>query len=146
MVTAINNDKYMANNESVVKREIEKDKKFAIAKQTISMDSTSEGIQSGNFEGVTFNGTSAGDANDFTLVGAIARTTKVGEPTLVKGYNGVYVFVVDQINNSEAVATADVETKRKAMNEARKAEVNRYYDNYIMEGVEVVDMRGAGEM
>ena len=146
MVTAINNDKYMANNESVVKREIEKDKKFAVAKQTISMDSTSEGVQSGNFEGVTFNGTSAGDANDYTLVGAIARTTKVGEPTLVKGYNGVYVFVVDQINNSEAVATADVEAKRKAMNEARKAEVNRNYDNYIMEGVEVVDMRGAGEM
>ena len=144
MVTAINNDKYIANSESVVKREIEKDKKYAAAKQILTMES--EGVESGNFAGVTFNGMSAGNVNDFSLVGAIARSTKVGEPTFVKGNAGVYLFVVDQINNTEAVATADVEAKRKEMNEARKAEVERNFENYMMDGVEVVDQRGAGEL
>jgi hypothetical protein len=32
------------------------------------------------------------------------------------------------------------------MNEARKAEAIRNFDNNIMAGVEVVDMRGAGEL
>ena len=144
MVTAINNDKYIANSESVVKREIEKDKKYAAAKQTLTMES--EGAESGKFAGVTFNGMSAGDVNDFSLVGAIARSTKTGVPTFVKGTAGVYLFVVDQINNNEAVATADVEAKRKEMNEARKAEVERNFENYMMDGIQVVDKRGVGEL
>ena len=144
MVTAINNDKYTTNNESVVKREIEKDKKYAVAKETLTMES--EGAESGKFAGVTFNGMSAGDVNDFSLVGAIARSTKTGVPTFVKGTAGVYLFVVDQINNNEAVATADVEAKRKEMNEARKAEVERNFENYMMDGIQVVDKRGVGEL
>ena len=32
------------------------------------------------------------------------------------------------------------------MNEARKAEVERNFENYMMDGVEVVDQRGAGEL
>lgn len=146
MVTAINNDKYIASNDAIAKREIEKEKKLAIAKQTLTMDATAEEIQSGNFTGVTFNGASAGEANDFSLVGAIARSTKTGEPTFVKGTAGVYLFVVDQINNNEAVENADIEAKRKEMNEARKAEATRNFDNNIMAGVEVVDMRGVGEL
>jgi hypothetical protein len=144
MVTAINNDKYSTNNESVVKREIEKDKKYAAAKQTLTMES--EGAESGKFAGVTFNSMSAGDVNDISLAGAIARSTKTGVPTFVKGNAGVYLFVVDQINNTEAVTTADVEAKRKEMNEARKAEVERNFESYMMDGIQVVDKRGVGEL
>jgi hypothetical protein len=32
------------------------------------------------------------------------------------------------------------------MNEARKAEVERNFENYMMDGIKVVDKRGVGEL
>ena len=146
MVTAINNDKYLAGDERTAKREIEKDKKFAAAKETLTMGGNAEGVKIGTFNGVSFNSFAAGDANDAALVGAIARSTECGKETVVKGNAGVYLFVVDNINNTEAADNADVEAKRKEMNEARKADANRNYENYILDGVQVVDERGVGEL
>ena len=145
MVTAINNDKYVVSDERLAKREVEKDKKFAVAKNTLAMDASIEGMKSGKFNGVNFTSVAAGEANDPIFVGAIARSTKSGEPTFVKGNAGVYLFVVDNINNTEA-AKAGVEEKRKEMNEAAKADVNRNFENYMMDGVQVVDKRGASEL
>ncbi|MBR5865444.1 MAG: SurA N-terminal domain-containing protein [Alistipes sp.] len=146
MVTEVDNQKYMAKNDEEIKRSLENEKKFNAVKETLTMDSAVEGIKSGKFEGVNFGSNFAGDVRDMALAGAIARSTKVGEPTIVKGNTGVYLFVVDQINNTEAVVNADVEAKRKEMNEARKAEAGRNFENYMMDGVEVVDNRGAGEL
>jgi peptidyl-prolyl cis-trans isomerase D len=146
MVTEVDNQKYIAKNDEEIKRTVENNKKFEAAKKTLAMDSTVEGIKSGNFEGVSFGSNFAGDVRDMALAGAIARSTKEGEPTIVKGNAGVYLFVVDKINNSEAVVNADVEAKRKEMNEARKAEAGNNFESYMMDGVEVVDNRGAGEL
>ena len=101
MVTSINDSKYYPMNEFLVKREVENAKKFEAVKSTLSFES--EGVTAGTFNGVTFNSIAAGDAHDMSFVGAIARSSKVGEPAVVKGNNGVYVFVIDNINNNEDV-------------------------------------------
>lgn len=144
MVTSVNENKYYPMNEFMVKREVENAKKFEAVKSTLSFDS--EGVTAGTFSGVTFNSIAAGDAHDMSFVGAIARSTKVGEPAVVKGSNGVYVFVIDNINNNDAVVNADVEAKRKEMNEALKANANMNFMNNMLEGVKIVDKRGVGEL
>jgi hypothetical protein len=146
MITDINDEKYEAKNEAAIKRTLENQKKFNAVKETLAMDSKVEGIKNGKFEGVSFGSNFAGDVRDMALAGAIARSTKEGEPTIVKGNAGVYLFVVDKINNTEAVVNADVEAKRKEMNEARKAEAGNNFESYMMDDVEVVDNRGAGEL
>ena len=144
MVTAINENKYYPMNEFMVKREVENAKKFEAVKSTLSFET--EGVTTGSFNGVTFNSIAAGEAHDLSFVGAIARSTKVGEPAVIKGSNGVYVFVIDNINNNEAVVNADVEAKRKEMNEALKANANMNFMTYMLEGVKISDKRGAGEL
>ena len=146
MVTAIDSQKYRAKDEAGIKRTVENNKKFNAVKETLTMDSTAEGLKSGKFEGVSFKSNMVGDFSDMAVASAIARSTNVGEPTVVKGNAGVYLFVVDNINNSDAVANADVEAKRKEMNEARKADAMRNFETYVMDGVKVVDNRGAGEL
>ena len=146
MVTAVNNDKYLTSDERMVKREVEKEKKFAAAKEILTMGGNAEGVKIGTFNGVSFSSMAAGDAHDAALVGAIARSTECGKETFVKGNTGVYLFVVDNINNADAVNNADAEAKRKEMNEARKADANRNFENYMMDGVQVVDERGVGEL
>ena len=81
-----------------------------------------------------------------SFVGAIARSSKVGVPAVVKGNNGVYVFVIDNINNNDAVVNADVEAKRKEMNEALKANASMNFMNHMLESVNIVDKRGVGEL
>jgi hypothetical protein len=146
MVTAIDSQKYRAKDEAGIKRSVENNKKFNAVKETLTMDSTAEGLKSGNFEGVSFKSNMVGDFSDVAVASAIARSTNVGVPTIVKGNAGVYLFVIDNINNSDAVVNADVEAKRKEMNEARKADAMRNFETYVMDGVKVVDNRGAGEL
>jgi hypothetical protein len=146
MITNVNNDKYQAANNVTAKREVEKTKKYNAVKETLTMDTTMEGAKSGEFAGVTFNSGSVDNIYDAAFVGAIARSTKVGEPAVIKGSNGVYVFVIDNINNNEAVVNADVEAKRKEMNEALKANANMNFMTYMLEGVKISDKRGAGEL
>ena len=105
-----------------------------------------EGAKSGEFAGVTFNSGSVDNIYDAAFVGAIARSTKVGEPVIVKGINGVYVFVVDNVNNNDAVVSADIEAKRKVMNEGLNATTSSNFMNYMMDGVKIVDKRGVGEL
>ena len=52
---------------------------------------------------------------------------------------------IDAMNHIPVV-NADVEAKRKMMNEAVKAETTRNFNDYMMECVKVVDNRGAGEL
>ena len=144
MVTSINDSKYYPMNEFLVKREVENAKKFEAVKSTLTFET--EGVTAGTFNDVTFNSIAAGDAHDMSFVGAIARSSKVGVPAVVKGNNGVYVFVIDNINNNDAVVNADVEAKRKEMNEALKANASMNFMNHMLEGVNIVDKRGVGEL
>ena len=146
MITNVNNDKYQAANNVTAKREVEKTKKYNAVKETLTMDTTMEGAKSGEFAGVTFNSGSVDNIYDAAFVGAIARSTKVGEPVIVKGINGVYVFVVDNVNNNDAVVSADIEAKRKVMNEGLNATTSSNFMNYMMDGVKIVDKRGVGEL
>lgn len=146
MITDVNNEKYEAKNEIAIKRAVENEKKFNVAKETLTMDSKAEGLKSGKFEGVNFGSNFVGEMADAKVASAIARSTKEGEPTIVKGNTGVCVFVVDKINNTEAVVNANVEAKRQEMNEARKVDVRANLENYMLDGVKIVDKRGVGEL
>ena len=146
MITDINEEKYEAKNEMAIKRVLENEKKFNAAKETLTMNSKAEGVKSGKFEGVNFGSDFVGDMSDAVVATAIARSSKVGEPTIVKGNTGVYLFVVDKINNTEAIVNADVEAKRKEINEARKVDIRTNLENYMLDGVKVVDKRGVSEL
>lgn len=146
MITDINDEKYEVKNEAAIKRVLENEKKFNAAKETLTMDANAEGAKSGKFEGVNFGSDFVGEMSDAVVATAIARSTKVGEPTLVKGNTGVYLFVVDNINNTEAVVNADVDAKRKEINEARKVDIRTNLENYILDGVKVADKRGVNEL
>ena len=146
MITDINDEKYEVKNEAAIKRVLENEKKFNAAKETLTMDANAEGAKSGKFEGVNFGSDFVGEMSDAVVATAIARSTKVGEPTLVKGNTGVYLFVVDNINNTEAVVNADVDAKRKEINEARKVDIRTNLENYILDGVKVADKRGINEL
>ncbi len=146
MITDINDEKYEVKNEAAIKRVLENEKKFNTAKETLTMDANAEGAKSGKFEGVNFGSDFGGEMSDAVVATAIARSTKVGEPTLVKGNTGVYLFVVDNINNTEAVVNADVDAKRKEINEARKVDIRTNLENYILDGVKVADKRGINEL
>ena len=146
MITDINDEKYEVKNESAIKRVLEIEKKFNAAKVALSMDANAEGAKSGKFVGVKFGSDFVGEMSDAVVATAIARSTKVGEPTLVKGNTGVYLFVVDNINNTEAVVNADVDAKRKEINEARKVDIRTNLENYILDGVKVADKRGINEL
>lgn len=146
MITDINDEKYEVKNEAAIKRVLENEKKFNAAKETLTMDANAEGAKSGKFEGVNFGSDFVGEMSDAVVATAIARSTKVGETTLVKGNTGVYLFVVDNINNTEAVVNADVDAKRKEINEARKVDIRTNLENYILDGVKVADKRGINEL
>ena len=147
MITKIDNEQYMAKNESMIKRSVENEKKFKAAKETLTMNSTDEKVKSGKFEGVTFSTEFVDGTYEPAVAAAISRIyTEGNQPVVVKGNSGVYLFVVDKINNNDAVVNADVEAKRKMMNEAVKAETTRNFNDYMMECVKVVDNRGAGEL
>lgn len=146
MITDINDEKYEVKNEAAIKRVLENEKKFNAAKEALTMDANAEGAKSGKFEGVNFGSDFVGEMSDAVVATAIARSTKVGEPTLVKGNTGVYLFVVDNINNTEAVVNADVDAKRKEINEARKVDIRTNLENYILDGVKVADKRGVNEL
>ena len=146
MITDINDEKYEAKNEAAIKRTLENQKKFNAVKETLAMDSKVEGIKNGKFEGVNFGSDFVGEMADAVVATAIARSTKVGEPTIVKGNTGVCLFVVDNINNNEAVVNADVVAKRKEITEARKVDIRTNLENYLLDGVKVVDKRGISEL
>jgi peptidyl-prolyl cis-trans isomerase D len=146
MITDINDEKYEAKNEAAIKRTLENQKKFNAVKETLAMDSKVEGIKNGKFEGVSFGSDFVGEMADAVVATAIARSTKVGEPTIVKGNTGVCLFVVDNINNNEAVVNADVVAKRKEITEARKVDIRTNLENYLLDGVKVVDKRGISEL
>ena len=146
MITDINDEKYEVKNEAAIKRVLENEKKFNAAKEALTMDANAEGAKSGKFEGVNFGSDFVGEMSDAVVATAFARSTKVGEPTLVKGNTGVYLFVVDNINNTEAVVNADVDAKRKEINEARKVDIRTNLENYILDGVKVADKRGVNEL
>ena len=146
MITGINDQKYEAKNEDAIKRILENEKKFQATKNTLTMESNVDGLKSGKFEGVNFGSEFVGELSDAKVASAIARSTKEGEPTIVKGNTGVYVFVVDKINNTDAVVNANVEAKRKEMTEAQKSMANYYFMNNMLDGVKIVDKRGVSEL
>lgn len=139
MVTGIDSEKYIAKNERAIKSQLEKDKKFAVAKQSLTMDT--EGVQSDKFTDVT----TSGSGLDFALTNAIVRG-KEGEPTYVKGGMGVYLFVIDNIDNVESLNSTDRETKRASMNQESMSNVARNFNGILLENVEVEDMRGVNEL
>lgn len=144
MVTAINNDKYTPKNDFIIKRELESDKKFAAVKETLTMDTTIEGAVSGKFADITFASNNVDGKYDAAFVGAIARTTEVDVPTVVKGNNGVYVFVVENIEGEDKLN--DVDNQRKLMNNSTKVSATQSFLPTITDEVKVVDKRGVGEL
>ena len=139
-------EEIMARALMVAQSTLENQKKFNAVKETLAMDSKVEGIKNGKLECVSFGSDFVGEMADAVVATAIARSTKVGEPTIVKGNTGVCLFVVDNINNNEAVVNADVVAKRKEITEARKVDIRTNLENYLLDGVKVVDKRGISEL
>lgn len=74
------------------------------------------------------------------MVNAIVRSQE-GESAYVMGADGVYLFETTKVTDAnDAYKNADRAAKRAAMTQ----EATRSGD--IMEGVEIVDLRGEGEI
>lgn len=131
MVTDIDENEYLPKNELLIKTQLEHEKKFAAAQQTLKLDGKIE-----TFANVTVNNSTL----DSALVNAIVRSQE-GEPTYVMGADGVYMFETTKVTDAnDAYKSADRAAKRAAMTQ----EATRSGD--IMDGVEIVDMRGEGEI
>ena len=131
MVTNIDENEYLPKNDFIIKTQLEKEKKFAAAQQTLKFEGKSEA-----FANVTVNNSTL----DSALVNAIVRSQE-GESAYVMGADGVYLFETTKVTDAnDAYKNADRAAKRAAMTQ----EATRGGD--IMEGVEIVDLRGEGEI
>lgn len=131
MVTNIDENEYYPKNDLMIKTQLEHEKKFAAAQQTLKLEGKSEA-----FANVTVNNSTL----DSALVNAIVRSQE-GESAYVMGTDGVYLFETTKVTDAnDAYKSADRAAKRAAMTQ----EATRSGD--IMEGVKIVDMRGEGEI
>ena len=145
MVTNIDENEYEPKNEAAIKTQLEKEKKFAAAKQTLTMET--EGAESGKFADVAATGSTL----DAALVNAIVRS-KENEQVYVMGADGVYLFTVDNIDGKDEMLAEDREVKRAAMTESEKSmftyamQMNPFANLLLIDNVEIEDMRGESEL
>lgn len=108
LVTAIDEEKYEARNDSAIRRELMLQKKYDMIKSKVaSLEDAKamENAKSDSFAGVKF----ADNNLDAHLIGAIAATTDVDKAQMVKGDRAAYIFVVNKINGEVDPATFSAE-------------------------------------
>lgn len=120
ILTDIDDSKYMPIEDVnfSIMQEIGRNKKFDMLKDKLAGSSIDEvaknaGVEAAQFEGVKFNDYMIADLGlEPAIIGAIAATEQTGQVSApVKGYSGALVFVVDNIDKSDA-QTAEAEKVR----------------------------------
>lgn len=120
ILTDIDDSKYMPIEDVnfSIMQEIGRNKKFDMLKDKLAGSSIDEvaknaGVEAAQFEGVKFNDYMIADLGlEPAIIGAIAATEQTGKVSApVKGYSGALVFVVDNIDKSDA-QTAEAEKVR----------------------------------
>ena len=121
MLTGIDETEYMAVSEvsDVIRETLMRDKKFEALKAKLAGSNIDEVAKTAGVEVTSFTNVKMNDYGVATLplephlAGSIATTTATGQLSApVKGYSNAVVFVVDQINKSEA-QTAEAEQVRQ---------------------------------
>ena len=121
MLTGIDNTEYMAVSEvsDVIRETLMRDKKFEVLKAKLAGANIDEVAKNAGVEVTPFTNVKMNDYGvamlplEPHLAGSIANTTATGQLSApIKGYSNAVVFVVDQINKSEA-QTADAEKVRQ---------------------------------
>ncbi len=148
MLTDIDDSKYMPVEDVSfsIAQEIGRTKKFDMLKEKLAGTSIEEvaqnaGAEAAQFEGVKFNDFMIAELGlEPTLIGAIASTQETGKVSApVKGYAGAVVFVVDNIEKSEAQSA-----------EAEKVRLQATMENMAMQAsvmaiqrmADIEDLRG----
>lgn len=144
MVSAIDENKYVAKNDAMIKTTLERGKQYEAIASQLAMGATIEGAESGEFKGVKFTDNNVDGKYESALVGAVAATRTTGVETKVKGNTGAYVFVVDAINGEVDPATLD--TERTPEMTQRESELSRVAVEAITSKAKVEDFRGEGQI
>ncbi len=108
LVTAIDEEKYEARNDSAIRRELMLQKKYDMIKSKVASLEEAKAMENAKSE--SFAGVKFADNNlDAHLIGAIAATTDVDKAQMVKGDRAAYIFVVNKINGEVDPATFSAE-------------------------------------
>ena len=147
MLTAIDNDEYasMEKAEAQLRAQVLRDKKYdyivkELSGSTLDEQAASLGTQPATFDQVNYASFYIeGPGFEPRLVGAIAAADKGVVSAPVKGFSGVYVFVVD-----------DIKTEEKQTAEGEKVRAQAMYENMaqqlflasIQQMAKIEDLRG----
>lgn len=138
LVTAIDDQKFEARNDSAIRREIMQQKKYDVIKSKVASLADAkafEGAKSENFAGVKF----ADNNLDAHLVGAIAATTDLNNVVFVKGDRAAYIFVVSKINGE--VDPATYATERLPLTEKEAPMYERAIYSSFLQKANITDHR-----
>lgn len=147
IIEAVDNNRYEPKDENAIRRILTQQKQYEAIADQLTIDGNIEGAESGNFTGVKFADTVIDGRNEAALIGAITSTTQseLNQPITVRGQRGAYVFVVENIDDSN-VDLESIDTERIPMMTQRESELAQVAFMVLVSKAEVEDFRGEGDM
>lgn len=148
MLTDIDNSEYtpVSKVAAQIRAQLLRDKKFEIIRKELSGASLEEqaaglGSEVKDFSGVSYNAYYIDGAGmEPRLVGAIASTDEAGVVSApVKGFSGLYVFRVDDIEHGDAQSAEDEKVRAQAMAENKAVQLSL---PAVQQLAEIKDLRG----
>lgn len=147
IIEAVDNNRYEPKDENAIRRILTQQKQYEAIADQLTIEGNIEGAESGNFTGVKFADTVIDGRNEAALIGAITSTTQseLNQPITVRGQRGAYVFVVENIDDSN-VDLESIDTERIPMMTQRESELAQVGFMVLVSKAEVEDFRGEGDM
>ena len=148
VLTGIDNSEYtpLESVSAQIRAQLLRDKKYdyilaELSGSTLDEQAASLGAQPAGFENVGYSSYYIDGAGmEPRLVGAIASTTQTGAVSApVKGFSGLYIFQVDDIQHGEAQTPEAEKARAQAMIESR---VSQLALPAIQEVAKIKDLRG----
>lgn len=147
LVEAVDNNRYEPKDENAIRRILTQQKQYEAIKGQLALDCELEGVESGSFTGVKFADTVIDGRNEAALIGAITSTTDadLNQPITVRGQRGAYLFVVENIDDSN-VDLESIDTERIPMMTQRESELAQVGFMVLVSKADIEDHRGEGDM
>lgn len=147
IIEAVDNNRYEPKDENAIRRILTQQKQYEAIADQLTIEGNIEDAESGNFTGVKFADTVIDGRNEAALIGAITSTTQseLNQPITVRGQRGAYVFVVENIDDSN-VDLESIDTERIPMMTQRESELAQVAFMVLVSKAEVEDFRGEGDM
>jgi peptidyl-prolyl cis-trans isomerase D len=148
MVTAIDDSKFVpvADVRFNIEQTLRRDKKFDMLKDKLAGASLeavaqSAGVEVKPFENVKFSDYGVGEMSlEPRVAGAVATTNETGKLSApIQGYTAAVVFVVDNVNKSEAQTAEAEKVLQQTNNEAAAVQTSIMA---LQRMVEIEDLRG----